>query len=94
MGYIKFKLSNRNSWHPDIADSSLSPWFPHNFVVSENCLPSGILCNLATVSKNMIKPKANVSVLIPTYNSEKTILRALSSVLAQTLQPMEVIVDD
>ena len=35
-----------------------------------------------------------VSVLIPTYNSEKTIRRALSSVFAQTLQPVEVIVVD
>jgi len=36
----------------------------------------------------------SVSVLIPTYNSEKTICRALSSVFAQTLQPIEVIVVD
>jgi len=36
----------------------------------------------------------SVSVLIPTYNSEKTICRALSSVFAQTLQPTEVIVVD
>jgi glycosyltransferase involved in cell wall biosynthesis len=35
-----------------------------------------------------------VSVLIPTYNSEKTISRALSSVFAQTLQPIEIIVVD
>ena len=35
-----------------------------------------------------------VSVLIPTYNSEQTICRALSSVFAQTLQPTEVIVVD
>lgn len=35
-----------------------------------------------------------VSVLIPTYNSEQTICRALSSVFAQTLQPIEVIVVD
>ena len=35
-----------------------------------------------------------VSVLIPTYNSEKTICRALSSVFAQTLQPIEIIVVD
>jgi len=36
----------------------------------------------------------SVSVLIPAYNSEKTICRALSSVFAQTLQPTEVIVVD
>jgi len=35
-----------------------------------------------------------VSVLLPTYNSEQTICRALSSVFAQTLQPIEVIVVD
>lgn len=35
-----------------------------------------------------------ISVLIPTYNSEQTICRALSSVFAQTLQPIEVIVVD
>ena len=35
-----------------------------------------------------------VSVLIPTYNSKQTICRALSSVFAQTLQPIEVIVVD
>lgn len=35
-----------------------------------------------------------VSVLIPTYNSEQTICRALSSVFAQTLQPIEIIVVD
>ena len=36
----------------------------------------------------------SVGVLIPTYNSEKTIARAISSVLAQTLRPIEVIVVD
>lgn len=36
----------------------------------------------------------SVSVLIPTYNSEKTICRAISSVFEQTLQPTEIIVVD
>lgn len=35
-----------------------------------------------------------ISVVIPTYNSERTICRALSSVFAQTLQPIELIVVD
>ena len=35
-----------------------------------------------------------ISVVIPAYNAEHTILRALRSVLAQTLQPLEVIVID
>ena len=39
-------------------------------------------------------PAPSVSVLIPTYNSEQTISRALSSVFAQTLQPVEIIVVD
>ncbi len=35
-----------------------------------------------------------VSVLLPTYNSEKTIHRAIYSIFAQTLQPAEIIVVD
>jgi len=35
-----------------------------------------------------------VSVVLPTYNSAQTVHRALSSVLAQTLQPFEIIVVD
>lgn len=35
-----------------------------------------------------------VTALIPTYNAEKTIRRALSSVLEQTLQPIEIIIVD
>lgn len=41
----------------------------------------------------MIK-KASVSVVIPCYNAEKTILRALDSVVLQSLLPQEVIVVD
>jgi glycosyltransferase involved in cell wall biosynthesis len=38
---------------------------------------------------------ANVSVVVPCYNAEKTIGRAIGSVAAQTLQPLELIcVDD
>lgn len=37
---------------------------------------------------------ANVSVVIPCYNAEKTILRALDSIVDQTLLPKEVIIVD
>lgn len=37
---------------------------------------------------------ANISVVIPCYNSSKTILRALNSVINQTLLPSEIIVVD
>ncbi|MBU4524542.1 MAG: glycosyltransferase family 2 protein [Desulfomicrobium sp.] len=38
--------------------------------------------------------KANVSVVIPCFNSEATILRALDSVLQQTLVPNEIVIVD
>jgi glycosyltransferase involved in cell wall biosynthesis len=38
--------------------------------------------------------KAEVSVVIPCYNSEKTIIRAINSIKAQTLSPYEVIIVD
>ena len=38
--------------------------------------------------------KEKVSVIIPTYNREKTILRALQSVLEQTYTNIEVLVID
>lgn len=41
-----------------------------------------------------MKPSASVSVIIPAYNSGKTILRALHSVFNQSLIPIEVIVVD
>ncbi len=36
----------------------------------------------------------SVSVIIPAYNSASTIIRALQSVVAQTLAPLEIIVVD
>lgn len=41
---------------------------------------------------NTVRPQ--ITVLIPAYNAQRTILRALRSVIAQTLQPIEVIVID
>ncbi len=41
-----------------------------------------------------MSPPPTVSVLIPTYNAEITIRRALSSVLRQTLQPLEILIVD
>ena len=38
--------------------------------------------------------KANISVIIPVYNSEKTIERAVLSIVNQTLLPLEVIIVD
>lgn len=38
--------------------------------------------------------RPQISVVIPTYNAQHTILRAIGSVIAQTLQPIEVIVID
>jgi glycosyltransferase involved in cell wall biosynthesis len=42
----------------------------------------------------MILSKADVSVVIPCYNSESTISRAVDSVLCQTLSPNEIIIVD
>lgn len=42
----------------------------------------------------MIKLKSNISVIIPCWNSEKTIKKAIKSVLAQTLLPLEILVCD
>ena len=39
-------------------------------------------------------PNADVSVVIPTYNSSQTILETLQSVFAQTIQPLEILVID
>lgn len=41
-----------------------------------------------------MKNFADVSVVIPSYNSEKTILRSLNSVINQTLLPKEIIIID
>ncbi|GIT98129.1 glycosyltransferase family 2 protein [Sulfurovum sp. TSL1] len=38
--------------------------------------------------------RANVSVVIPCYNAEKTIVRALDSIVNQTLLPLEVVIVD
>ena len=38
--------------------------------------------------------KSDISVVIPLYNKEKEIARTLRSVLAQTSQPLEIIVVD
>ena len=35
---------------------------------------------------------ANVSVVIPFYNSEKTILRTLYSIFNQSLKPLEIVI--
>lgn len=42
----------------------------------------------------MMPNTANISVIIPYYNSDKTIKRALDSVLSQSLQPKEVLIID
>lgn len=42
----------------------------------------------------MIKLKSNISVIIPCWNSEKTIKKALGSCLTQTLPPLEILVCD
>lgn len=42
----------------------------------------------------MIKLKNDISVIIPCWNNEKTIKKAIKSVLAQTLPPLEILVCD
>jgi glycosyltransferase involved in cell wall biosynthesis len=43
----------------------------------------------------IIMPSSSIiSIIIPTYNSQKTILRAIESVLAQSYLPCEIIVVD
>lgn len=43
---------------------------------------------------NKIEKCADISVIIPTYNSEKTIERAVNSVFNQTIMPLEIIIVD
>lgn len=42
----------------------------------------------------MTSTKANVSVVIPAFNAETTIVRAIESVVAQTMKPREILVVD
>lgn len=46
------------------------------------------------LKSQVMSPSPTISVLIPAYNAEKTIRRAMASVLRQTLQPFEILIVD